>query len=124
LPSAFSYPFTPYQENGTTILRPMLMVTLSKGQEEFSTNLLIDSGADFSLLRREVATDGLNIDVDRLPSGGTSTGIVGSVPVGLVDIDINFTYGRYSISEKIPFRVSMDESKDPPFSLLGRDPFL
>ena len=122
LPS-LSFPFTPIELNGKIIFRPILQVILSNDQKKFPTGILVDSGADYSILQREIAEYGLNMDISKLEKIGSTCGIAGRTDVALINLDMKFGTGRYIYTEKIPFRVSLDETKDPPISLLGRDPF-
>jgi hypothetical protein len=62
----------------STVLRPYLTVTLRNGEKEFSTLALVDTGADFNMLPREVA-EVLGVDVERLsgpalPFSGATAG--------------------------------------------------
>lgn len=124
MPQSFSYAFTPITSNdGTVILRPLLIVLLNKDGQQFGTTLLLDSGADYSMLRRDVAQEGLGIDLNSLSQEGTTYGIVGATPVGIVDIIVIFGVGNKLREETIPFRISLDPDKDPPENILGRDPF-
>jgi hypothetical protein len=122
--SAFSYRFTEYpMPDGKIILRPMLYCDLEHRGRRISTLLLIDSGADFSMLRREVAEAGLNIDLSSLNPTGETRGITGVTKVSTVNVDITFSYRKLAFTETIPFQISLDPSKDPAESLLGRMPF-
>jgi hypothetical protein len=118
-----SYPFTPMIVDGEIILRPLLQCTLSCGGKTFETLLLVDSGADYSMLKREVARDGLMIDLDRLTPIGETGGVGGETKIARTDIGVSFRMGKYLHECTIPFQISLEEGKDPAFSLLGRIPF-
>ena len=118
-----SYAFTPFKIDNHIILRPMLPVTLKYGDIEFPTMLLIDSGADYSMLRREIVEDVFQISVDSLEKVETTQGIAGKTDVGVLDITIIFGKENLYFEEKIPFRIPLDPDKDVPISLLGRIPF-
>jgi hypothetical protein len=60
--TSLSYAFSPYQIGKEIILRPMLRVILKKGDIEFPTGLLIDSGADYSMIRSDIVEDGFQIN--------------------------------------------------------------
>jgi len=59
----------------------MLPVILMKNDIHFPTMLLIDSGADYSMLTKEIARDALNIDLSRLDKEGKTTGIAGEAEI-------------------------------------------
>ncbi|KAA0010995.1 MAG: hypothetical protein FE037_04380 [Thermoplasmata archaeon] len=106
-----------------TILRPMLPVILMKNDIHFPTMLLIDSGADYSMLTKEIARDALNIDLSRLEKEGKTTGIAGETEVAWVNVKIVFGQRDIHFEEDIPFQIPLEEEKDPPLPILGRDPF-
>jgi len=123
LSKSFSYSFTPIQIREEIILRPVLQVVLMYKSVEFPTGVLIDSGADYSIIQREIVEDAFNIDISKLEKCGETCGITGKTDVGKIDIEMRFGTGHDTLIEKIPFRVSLDKKKDPPITLLGRDPF-
>lgn len=118
-----SYPFTPMIVGKEVILRPLLQCTLSYRGKTFETMLLVDSGADYSMLKREVARDGLMMDLDKLVPVGTTGGVGGETKIARVDVGVAFMMGKHKHDCTIPFQISLDEGKDPGFSLLGRIPF-
>jgi hypothetical protein len=119
-----SYPFTPIEFKGRVILRPLLQCTLEHQGNSLTTALLLDSGADISMLTQEVARDGLKIDVDKLEPAGDTGGIGGDISVAMVDVGVSFAMGpRYVHRCTIPFQIPLGENKGPCYSLLGRDPF-
>lgn len=119
-----SYAFTPYDINGKTVIRPMLPVTLKGNSTEFPTALLVDSGADFSMIRREIVEDAFGIDISKLKGTSKSQGIAGeTIEVAFVTLTMVFGYGRLYFREDIPFQVPLNPDKNPPLSLIGRDPF-
>lgn len=120
---SFSYSFTPIQIQGEIILRPILQVVLMHKAIEFPTGVLIDSGADYSIIQREIVEDAFGIDVSKIKKCGETCGITGKTDVGEITIEMRFGTERNTLVEKIPFRVSLDDGKDPPITLLGRDPF-
>lgn len=123
LSSSLSYPFTPIEINGKTVLRPMLRIILTYNSIDFPTWILVDSGADYSIIRREIVEDAFGVDISKLKKSGETCGITGKTSVGKIGIEMKFGTSRKKCIEKIPFNVSLESSKDPPVSLLGRDPF-
>ena len=118
-----SYAFTPLEIDKKIILRPMLPVTLKYSDIEFPTTLLIDSGADYSMLRREIVEDVFQLNINDLERAGITEGIAGKTDVAILNVEIIFGRGDLYFKEKIPFRIPIDPNKDVPISLLGRDPF-
>jgi len=123
LPSSISYQFSPIDIKGITILRPMLQTILSYNSIDFPTWVLIDSGADYSIIRREIVEDAFGIDISKLKKTGETCGITGKTRVAEIKIEMTFGNERKTLTETIPFNVSLDPLKDPPVSLLGRVPF-
>ena len=118
-----SYAFTPFQIEKKIILRPMLPVTLKYSDIEFPTMLLVDSGADYSMLRREIVEDIFQLNINDLEKVGITEGIAGKTEVAVLNVKILFGRERLYFKEEIPFRIPLDPDKDVPISLLGRDPF-
>ena len=123
MPSSISYQFSPIDIKGKTILRPMLQTILSYNSIDFPTWVLIDSGADYSIIRREIVEDAFGVDISKLEKTGETCGITGKTKVAKIDIEMIFGNERETLTETIPFNVSLDPLKDPPVSLLGRIPF-
>ena len=94
-----------------------------KNDIHFPTMLLIDSGADYSMLTKEIARDALNIDLSRLDKEGKTTGIAGEAEIAWVNVKIVFGQRDIHFEEDIPFQIPLEEEKDPPLPILGRDPF-
>jgi hypothetical protein len=105
------------------ILRPMLPVILKKSSIEFPTALLVDAGADYSMLRRDIVEDVFKIDVSTLKEKGETYGVTGKAKVAWVKVKILFGQRKLYFEEDIPFQVSLEPEKDPPLSILGRIPF-
>ena len=120
---SFSFPFIPIKIGVDTILRPLIECTLEYKGKTIKVYLLVDSGADFSMLRREVARDGLGIDLASLPVAGTTGGVGGETKVAFLEMNVSFNMGKKKYEQRIPFQVSLDESTDLPECLLGRIPF-
>jgi len=121
--TSLSYAFTPFQIGSETIVRPMLRVILKKGDIEFPTALLVDSGADFSMLRSDIVEDGFQVNISDLPKCADTAGIGGLSEVGELVVKVIFTQRNFTFKEDIPFQVPLDPDKNPPLSILGRTPF-
>ncbi len=125
--TSYSYPFTTIiQKDGTVILRPMLTVILRYGSKTFPTELLLDSGADYSILRYDTAKYGLNIPVKSLPECKLPLKGITSEPQDTVrceNVSLTFKYGAKEITTEIFAIIMIDEEKQPSRNLLGRDPF-
>lgn len=119
----FSYPFLPYKILNETIIRPMLRVTIKKDNIEFPTILLVDSGADFSMLRTDVIEDIFLTDLSSLEKGIGTAGLGGETRIGWITLKVEFGQGDKTREEKIPFQVPLNPKKNPELCLLGRIPF-
>lgn len=105
------------------VLRPYLNVILWNGDTPFNTLALVDTGADFCLVPREVA-EVLGFDVDALPGpvlpfGGATAG--GQAKELQLDMQVNST--RSPLRLTLPFVVVLNagpgQNKDV---LIGRHP--
>ena len=106
--------------NGTgMILRPMLPSSIGKGENRVDTVFLVDSGADFASIPRDLA-EAIGIDVDDLPKDKT-TGIGGSADIGWVDLDIQFGQRGKQYDFRWPVQVTMNNDHNR-LPLLGREP--
>ena len=120
---SFSYPFIPIILRERTILRPMSTVTLAYKGNEFPTRVIIDSGADYSILRHDVAR-GLQIPIERLESIDGPVGITGDqIQTVVADIEMTFLWKTTAIEGIVPFYIPVDPNKQPREILLERDPF-
>jgi hypothetical protein len=89
----------------------------------FKTYLLVDSGADYSMLRKEVA-EFLGFELSKLKRTGLTSGIGGKpIPTSYVACEIEINYRNRKITEEIPFQIILDEKSDPEINILGRIPF-
>ena len=120
---SLSYAFTPYTIAKETVLRPMLPVTLKKSSMEFPTMLLVDAGADYSMIRRDIVQDGFEVDISTLKDGGETSGVTGKTKVAWINIKVILIQKNQHFEEDIPFQVSLEPEKDTPLSILGRIPF-
>lgn len=120
---SLSYAFTPYTIGKETVLRPMLPVTLKKSSMEFPTMLLVDAGADYSMIRRDIVQDGFEVDISTLKDGGETSGVTGKTKVAWINIKVILIQKNQHFEEDIPFQVSLEPEKDTPLSILGRIPF-
>lgn len=101
----------------------MLTITITKLNKTFPTTMMIDSGADYSMLRRDVVEDGLGIDISTLPKKGYTYGITGKTSVANIDVEITFGQRNRFFTEKLQCQVSLEPDKDPDLSIIGRNPF-
>ena len=119
-----SFPFTRLKTSESDyVLRPMVPCKLRHGDREMKIDLMVDTGADTSVIRKEML-EHLHIDIERCSSGGTTTCADGTnSPVKFIEIEIEIASGRYVWHETIPFLFYVDPAKDPNPPLLGRHPF-
>ena len=123
IPESFSFPFTPITIRGHTVIRPYVPTKIRYKNRSFNTHLLVDSGADYSMLRKEVA-EFLGIDLSKLKRTGLTSGIGGKpVPTSYVVCEIEINYRNRNINEDIPFQIILDDKSDPEINILGRIPF-
>jgi len=123
---AYSFAFKPIQtKTGAVILRPMLSVVLEYNGKEFPTEMLLDSGADYSIIRYDVAETGLNIPIDTLEECKMPLKGITDDPQKNVECEVtlHFDWKHIKVSKKIPVRIMKDPKKQPSLNLLGRDPF-
>lgn len=59
----------------------MLPVTLKKYSNEFPTLLLVDSGADYSMIQKDIVQDALGVDILALQKQGETSGITGKAKI-------------------------------------------
>ena len=118
--SSLSYEFAKYPSPKGIILRPMIPVRLRyKGYQPLDTLMLVDSGADFSMISREFA-DNLGINTTECSPIQTSTA---SGRMIAVETEIRIRFGQrreiydYEIPVQIPLRKGF-----PELPLLGRYP--
>jgi len=86
---------------------------------------MIDSGADYSLLRLDVAKEGLGIPIEELEVMDGPLGISGK-QLKVVEVQIEMGIVRNGIlvwKDWLPFRVPIDPESQPAQILIGRDPF-
>lgn len=119
-----SWEFTTYEcrnhPDGTgAILRPMVPITLGTGSLKVDTMMLLDSGADFPLISKDVA-EAIGINYDDLRKTKTS-GVGGVVEVGWADIDIQIGQRQNQFEFRWPFQVSPNIHMNK-LPLLGREP--
>jgi len=79
-----------------------------------SVDLLVDTGAETTILTRRVA-ENIGLDLATLPDGGTSTGIGGTTATRAVRADISVEDYSTTIWARV------QESRHPIPSVLGRD---
>ena len=108
---SLSYAFTPYEVGKKIILRPMLPVILMKDDISFPTMLLIDSGADYSMLTKDIVRDALNVDFSSLKKEGKTSGITGETEIAWINVKVGFGQRDIYFEEEIPFSDSTGRRK-------------
>ena len=119
---ALSYRFSRSKSPRGPILRPLLPVQLVyKADRPIQTVMLIDSGADFSLLPRSLAK-ALEIPLSTL-SMDSSVGISGE-PIDVAWANVRMTFGQRNATFEIDLPIQVVQEGDGPVvPLLGRHPF-
>lgn len=87
---------------------------------------MIDTGADYSIFRYDVAKDGLNIPVDSLQEEKIPVSGISGSELSTVKSEISLAIlcgDRSFIVEKLPVRIITDPTRQPKYCLLGRNPF-
>ncbi|MEK6953713.1 MAG: retropepsin-like aspartic protease [Candidatus Micrarchaeota archaeon] len=111
----FIVPYTKLKLQGKDWYFPKVQITLKRMGKTFNTDALIDSGADYSLFRHEIA-EALGLPLER---GAVKTikGISGEIKTYAFNMEVDF--GGESFNSPIEF------SRDYKFryNLLGRMPF-
>jgi len=91
-----------------------------RDKDPVDTMMIVDSGADFSMISREFAEASLGIDVDALPTSTTS-GIGGSAKVAETKVLVKF--GDEGRNYDLEMLVQIPFGQDSPIlNLLGRIP--
>lgn len=115
-----SYFWTLVKTPKGNLLRPMIPVTCSY-KEELETPFILDSGADFSMMSKEMAeTIGIPVD-DFKPTPNLVGGVGGETEVIEINILVKFGQRNNIYSEKIPFQIPIREGKLK-IPILGREP--
>jgi len=83
-----THPCRGHPDGTDRILRPMMPATISKGNDKIDVPFLVDSGADFPSIPRDLA-EALSINIDDLPKDKIS-GVGGISDIAWVDLDIEF----------------------------------
>lgn len=116
-----SYNFTRYIVRGSEVLRPIIPVELKyKNNEPIIYTMLLDSGADISLISKDVG-ESLGINTEREPDDDVY-GVTGHTPV--IEESLNIKFGIGTRSEficKIPVQITKKKGR-PAIPALGREP--
>lgn len=102
--TSLSYAFIPYRIGNEIIPRPMLPVTLKRTSQTFPTMLLVDSGADYSMLQREIVQEALHIDISTLPEKGETSGVTGKAKIAWITVKYYLDRKTYSLKKTYRFR--------------------
>jgi len=115
-----SYNFTKYIVKGKTILRPIIPVELQyKNNDPIIYTMLLDSGADLTLLSKDVA-DSLGIDTNK-EADDDVYGVTGHTPVIDEKVKIKFGMGsRNEFEKEIPVQITKIYGR-PAIPALGRE---
>jgi hypothetical protein len=115
-----SYNFTKYIVKGKTILRPIIPVELRyKNNDSIIYTMLLDSGADLTLLSKDVA-DSLGINTNKAADDDVY-GVTGHTPVIDEKIKIKFGMGsRNEFEKEIPVQITKIYGR-PAIPALGRE---
>lgn len=105
---------------GGFIDRPLVAATLSYGTERLETSLLLDSGADFSLVPREFL-DTMGVEVEKFPREEMS-GVGDKGLVAVCDLSVTFAQQTRNFTFDAPFQCYLDRPGFPQLPLLGREP--
>jgi hypothetical protein len=116
-----SFKFTSFNLSKTVTLRPMIPVILQyKNNLEIAALMLLDSGADFSLISQDLGRS-LNIDVNKKADGSVK-GVTGETATIEEMVKIQFGMGsRNTFKKEIPIHITKKDGF-PTLPLLGRDP--
>ncbi|MCX6749416.1 MAG: hypothetical protein NTW17_01575 [Candidatus Pacearchaeota archaeon] len=113
----FKYKLTK-RPDGSTVKTPSIPLIISGKTESFQIVALIDSGADVSVISKDMA-ELLGININKEPR--KSFGIGGAVNSIESNLNIVIEKGHEKYSLNIPVLVILDEYSFPP--LLGRQGF-
>jgi len=113
----FKYKLTK-RPDGTTIKTPSIPIMISGKKESFQVIALLDSGADVSVISKDMA-ELLGINLNK--ESHKSFGIGGSVSSIHSNMNIIVERGHERYPLNIPILVILDEYSFPP--LLGREGF-
>ncbi len=115
----YSYKFYELNIGKKRILRPMLPVLLRGPTMGLETGMLVDSGADVSMIQRELAEQ-LGLAFHGVESTG---GISGELPVHLSSVEAEIRFGNAFLpTMRLPLQIPTDYGL-PPLPLLGREVF-
>ena len=67
--------------------------------------------------------DAFGIDPSTLKEESKTSGIAGETRIAWINVKVGFGQRDVYFEEEIPFQVPVEEGKDPPLPILGRDPF-
>ena len=106
---------------GSVILRPIIPVVLQyKNNDPVAYTMLLDSGADISILSKDVG-ESLGIDTEREPDDKVY-GVTGHTPVIEENVNIRFGMGhKDEFTKDIPVQITTVRGR-PAVPALGREP--
>jgi hypothetical protein len=118
----FSYGFRVYPgSRGQTIQRPVIPALLTSPTGRLGTDLLVDSGADFSMIPREFAELALGIDLAKCRVE-EAVSASGTMRIAWVTLNVTIRDQAKTHTFEAPFQVPLDAPGYPHLPLLGREP--
>ena len=115
----YSYKFREIRIGEAVVLRPMIQVKLTGPSRAFVTAMLVDSGADVSMIELDLAEQ-LGLRMGKVESTG---GVSGSLPVFRSQVRAEIVYERQLLPPvDLPVQVPTERGL-PPVALLGREVF-
>ena len=119
MPTAYAYKFHQIRLGESVILRPILTVDLTGPTRKLSTVMLVDSGADVSMIQLELAEQ-LGLSLTKVER---TSGISDSLPVYRTRVQAEIRYRQQLLpSLDLPVQVPTEHGR-PPFAMLGREVF-
>jgi len=118
--ASLSYGFVEFTTPKGLLQRPLIPVTIEyPGHGSLDTSMIVDSGADLSMIEREFAA-GLGIQVENLPRSKTD-GAIGSGQVAEAEVMITISQREHVFEITMPIQIPLRYGY-PRIPLLGREP--
>ena len=117
--TAYSFKFHQLRIGTSIIHRPLLQVLMTGPTKRLETIMLVDSGADVSMIQLELAEQ-LGLPLNKVETTG---GISGDLPVYRTAVQAQIRYGDMLLPLlQLPIQVPTEHGRLP-LALLGRDLF-
>lgn len=118
----FSYPYSRFPlAKGGEIHRPMLPVQVSNAGRNVDLLMLLDSGADYSMIPREIAEQVLGLDVAALPVQQTN-GVGNTFQTGSATLSLTLSQHGHVETFSAPVQIPLNCPNFPAIPLIGREP--